>query len=150
MEPDESYPHGLDYSWLAADAAGHVAIFTNAGRGPIPIAVLADRRASDHAEPLVIALPERNDAHMLVTLPRPDDFVAFARRGLFAYDWQDCHRGAGRSRRHELLARPAAPITVGELEGEVASLIDKVRFGSLRFDDSLAIAVEDHVESRWA
>jgi hypothetical protein len=148
MEPDGPFPHGLDYAWLAADAAGHVAVFTNAGQGPIPIAVLADRRASDRVEPLVRALPERDEAHMLIDLPRPDDFAAFARRGLFAYDWQDSHRGAGRSDRYELLARPAVPITVEELRGEVAALIDKVRFESLRFDDGLAIAVEDQVESR--
>lgn len=150
MEPDGPFPHGLDYAWLAADAAGHVAVFTNAGQGPIPIAVLADRRASDRAEPLVKALPERDEAHLLIELPRPDDFAAFARRRLFAYDWQDGHRDAGRSDRYELLARPAVPITVEELRGELVALIDRVRFESLRFDDGLAIAVEDHWESRRA
>jgi hypothetical protein len=150
MEPDEAYPLGRDYAWLATDAAGHVAVFTNAGQGPIPIAVLTDRRASDHAEPLVEALPERGDCRMLVNLPRPDDFVAFARRGLFAYDWQDCHRDTSWSHRYELLARPAVPVTVEELAGEVAALIGTVRFQSLRFAESLAIAVDDHVESRRA
>ncbi len=150
MEPDEPYPLGRDYAWLATDAAGHVAVFTNAGQGPIPNAVLADRWASDHAEPLVKGLPERGDCHMLVTLPRADDFVAFARRGLFAYDWQDSHRDTSWSHRYELLARPAVPVTVEELAGEVAAQIGKVRFESLRFAESLAIAVDDHVESRRA
>ncbi|MDR3619283.1 MAG: hypothetical protein P4L85_08030 [Paludisphaera borealis] len=150
MEPDEVYPLGWDYAWLAADAAGHVAIFTNAGQGPIPIAVLADRRASDHAERLVEALPERSDCQMLVALPRPDDFIAYARRGLFAYDWQDCHRDTGWSHRYELLARPTAPVLVEELPGEVVALIGRVWFQSLRFAESMAIAVDDHVESRRA
>jgi hypothetical protein len=150
MEPDEDYPLGWDYTWLATDAAGHVASFTNAGQGPIPIAVLADRRRFDQAEPQIMALPERGDSYILVTLPRPDDFVAFARRGLFAYDWQDSHRDTGQSHRYELIARPTVPITVEELAGEVASLIGRVRFQALRFADSLAIAVDDHVESRQA
>jgi hypothetical protein len=150
MEPDEPYPLGQDYAWLATDAAGHVAIFTNAGQGPIPIAVLADRQDSDQAESMIEALPERGDSHMLVALPSPDAFVAFARRGLFAYDWQDCHRNTGRPHRYELLARPAVPVTVEELAGEVAALIGRVRFQSLRFADSLAIAVDDQVESRRA
>jgi hypothetical protein len=150
MEPDQQYPLGQDYAWLATDAAGHVAIFTNAGQGPIPIAVLADRRASDQAELPIKALPERGDSHMLVTLPSPDDFVAFARRGLFAYDWQDCHRDTGQSHRYELLARPAVPVMVEELAGEVAALIVRVRFQSLRFSESFAIAVDDQVESRRA
>ena len=150
LGPDEAYPLGWDYAWLAADAAGHVAIFTNAGQGPIPTAVLADRRASDRAELLIKALPERSDCQMLVTLPRPEDFIACVRRGLFAYDWQDCHRDTGQSHRYELLARPTAPVTVEELTGEVVALIGRVRFQSLRFAESLAIAVEDHVESRPA
>jgi hypothetical protein len=38
MGPDEHDPLGQDDAWLATDAVGHVAIFTNAGPGPIPIA----------------------------------------------------------------------------------------------------------------
>lgn len=132
MEPDELDPLGWDYSWLATDAAGYVAIFTNAGQGPIPIAVLADRRASDQAKTLIRALPERNDCHMLITVPCPDGFVAFARRGLFAYDWQDSHRDRTRSHRYELVARPAVPVKVDELAREVAALVGRVRFHSFR------------------
>jgi hypothetical protein len=150
MGPDEGYPLGQDYAWLATDAAGHVAVFTNAGQGPIPTAVLADRLGSDQAELLIRALRERCDSQMLVTLPRPDDFLAFARRGLFAYDWQDFQRDMGWPHRYELLARPAFPVTVEELTGEMATLVGRVRFQTLRFADSLAIAVDDHVESRRA
>src|SRR5262249_34565134 len=117
---------------------------------PIPIAVLADRGASDCAEALVKALPERCGTRMLIALPRPDDFEAFARRGLFAYDWQDCQRSTGQVGRYELLARPDRPITAEELGGAVAALIRRVRFGALRFTDALAVAVGDYVESRGA
>jgi hypothetical protein len=150
MEPDELYPLGWDYAWLATDATGYVAIFTNAGQGPIPFAVLSDRRASDRTEPLVMALPERGHSNMLVTLPGSEHFAAFARRGLFAYDWQDCHRNAGWSHRYELLARPAVPVNIEEVEEDVAALIARVRFQLLQFADSLSIAVEDHVECRRA
>jgi hypothetical protein len=84
METDELYPVGWDYAWLAADAAGQVAMFMTAGLGPIPNAILSDRSLADRAESLIEALPERGNCQMLATLPRPDDFVAFARRGLFA------------------------------------------------------------------
>ncbi|WP_165253251.1 hypothetical protein [Paludisphaera soli] len=146
MQPDRCYPIGLDYAWLATDAEGHVARFTNAGQGPIPKAVLADRRASDQAEALTMALPERGDSLMLVAMPRPDDFVAVACRGLFAYDWQDAHRQAGRIHRYELISRPTVPVTVEELVGELATLIGKVKFRSIRFAESPAIAVDDHGE----
>src|SRR5262249_20308087 len=90
------FPHGWDYAWLAVDACGHVAIFTNAGVGPIPVAVLADRKTADRAEELVRQLPERGGCELLVSFPRPDDFIGFARRGLFAYDWTDVSRIVGR------------------------------------------------------
>lgn len=40
QQPDPRFPTGADFAWLASDAAGHVAVFTNAGEGPIPRAVL--------------------------------------------------------------------------------------------------------------
>jgi hypothetical protein len=36
-----SSPVGI-YAWLAADEAGHVAVFTNGARDPVPVAVLAE------------------------------------------------------------------------------------------------------------
>lgn len=83
---------------------------------------------------------------MLVSLPRPDDYVAFARRGLFAYDWQDIHRTIGRTFRYELLARPDTPALVEELESAAAGLARKVQFQSLQFADSASIVVADHVD----
>ena len=138
------FPVGWDYAWLATDAAGHIAIFTNAGEGPIPAAVLAVREAADCAERLVMALPERGDAELLVSVPRPDDFIAFARRGLFAYDWQDVHRRTGLLHRYELMARPTAPLTVA-LSGAIDQLARLVRFASLRFGESPCIAPPDYV-----
>lgn len=144
----ELWPIGRDYAWLASDQRGRVAIFTNAGQGPIPIVVLADRHFSDRAEALVRGLPERTILGYASPLPHPEEFIAFARRGLFAYDWQDCHRSSGRSHRYEMLASPAVPVGIEQLEDEVAALFGKARFRSLRFADSLSIAVDEHVEIR--
>jgi hypothetical protein len=134
----DHFPHGLDYAWLAVDAVGHVGIFTNAGQGPIPIAVLVDRITADSAEPWVKALPERAQCEMLITLPRPDDFIAFARRGLFPYDW----RGVV----YELIARPSSPVQIQELGSEIGRLAQRVEFNSLQFGKSLFIAVPQDVE----
>jgi hypothetical protein len=146
MPLPDLYPYGWDYAWLAVDADGHVAVFTSAGQGPIPAAVLADRERADQAEDLVFDLPERGDYELLVSLPRPDDFIAFARRGLFAYDWWDVHRIKGHTFRYELLARPKVPVSVERMEGAVAALARRVRFEAVRFAESPSIAVSDHVE----
>jgi hypothetical protein len=91
-------------------------------------------------------LPERGDCQLLMPMPPPDDFIAFARRGLFAYDWQDSHRTADRSGGYELVSRPDIPALVEELSSVVASLARRVCLAAMRFADSRRVAVVEYVE----
>src|SRR5690242_13821037 len=86
------YPGGIDYEWFAVDAAGHIAVFTTGGIGPVPAIVLDSNTAVDALDEFVLRLPVRGTGLMLVSLPRPDSYMAFAQRGVFAYDWADVHR----------------------------------------------------------
>lgn len=43
------YPSGSDYAWYASDADGHVGMFVQFSRGPIPLVVL---ERWDQAEPV--------------------------------------------------------------------------------------------------
>jgi hypothetical protein len=52
-----------------------VAVFTNAGQGPLPLAVVADRPTADDAEELTSQLAERGEAVLVADLPRPDSYV---------------------------------------------------------------------------
>jgi hypothetical protein len=81
---------------------------------------------------------------MLISLPRPDDFIHFAVCGLFAYDWRDVHRTRGFSNRYEMLARPDAPICVSELPERFQSLLRSTVLLGVRFTDSLTIDVRGH------
>jgi hypothetical protein len=147
----DSYPHGSDYGWLATDKDGHVAIFITAGVGPIPSAVLLDREQADLAEDLVWEMPERGEAYLHVDLPRPDDFVGFARRGLFAYDWSDIHRTINNKIwRYERYSSPETPIRVGDLPPEIASLARKAYFESLSFVDSPTVQVTEEQSTNEA
>jgi hypothetical protein len=141
----DDFPCGWDYGWIACDAADHVAIFTNAGQGPIPLSTLALRPDSDQAECLAEQLPARGECE---TNPRARTgcFYEFARRGLYSYDWQDVHRvNAARMAHYELMARPTAPVLVSELPNAVALLAQLPRFESLRFADAASIRVSDHM-----
>jgi hypothetical protein len=120
-------------------------VLTNAGQGPIPAWVLTHREQADQAEELIGELPERGECHLLVSMPRPDDFVAFARRGFFAYDWGDIQRTRARTFRYELVAQPKSPVSVEELPPGIASLARGVRFGTLQFADSPSVAVSEHL-----
>lgn len=101
------FPLGLDYAWLACDAAGQVAMFANAATGPIPAAVLDGRPPTDHAEALVRRLSAVGGHTLLIRFPRPDDYILWAKRGLYAYDWRE-------SGQYELIALPTRPRVVSE------------------------------------
>ena len=136
------YPEGIDYEWFAVDAAGHIATFTTAGIGPIPATVLTARAAEDALDEFLRRLPTRGTGTMLVSLPRPDDYIAFAERGLFAYDWADVHRTAKNcSGVYELYSRPSSPITLSELPAQFQSLLRERAFSDMRFSNSTSIDV---------
>jgi hypothetical protein len=139
MAPDVSgvtFPTGWDFAWLACDAAGHVAVFTNAGVGPIPSASLALGELAESAEEHVDQLPVVGACVLLVKMPRPDDYLAFAKRGLFAYDWSDVHRRSGFSHQYELIARPEVSAELGRVSEAVRRLASAVRFLGTNFADS--------------
>jgi hypothetical protein len=72
-------------------------------------------------------MPVTANAKMLVSMPRPDDFVQLAERGLFAVDWSDVHRPkADRIHSYELVAIPSRPIQVGQLTSEVRPLLEGI------------------------
>ena len=103
----------IDLPWVAVDAAGRLAVFTTAGEGPVPASAL---QASAAVEAVVAELSVVGGSKLLVDYPRPDDFVSFAERGLYAYDWCDAHRTAAASKGcYELVAVPLRPVLIGEL-----------------------------------
>lgn len=134
-------PVGIDYAWLACDADGQVARFTNAGEGPIPLVVLAVRELADRAEVLTRGLPFVGKPEMRVSLPDPTDFRRTARRGLYGYDWRDTARTAGHSGCYEIVSRPTRPVRVEELPSDLRRLAELVRFSDLRFAGSDSIRV---------
>jgi hypothetical protein len=126
-------PPGIDYAWFACDADGNVARFTNAGIGPIPVAVLNHRKDAERAEGLARSLPRIGQCELLVTLPDSTDFTDIASRGVFAFDWQDAHRTSGRTGCYELVSRPLLPVSIEELPPELRVLAELVRFTDVRF-----------------
>jgi hypothetical protein len=146
MSLDGQWPMECDSAWLATDAVGCIAIFSNAGKGPIPKVVLADRRFADKAEQNIRALPELCKAKTILSVPHPDAFTAFSRRGLYAYDWTDCTRTTGFRYAYEQMTQPESPLTINELRYAFMSVINIVKFNSIRFSDRRSIVVSDHVE----
>jgi hypothetical protein len=108
MHSEDKFSGG-DWEWLAVDAEGHVGVFTVAGGVPMPEA-FRDLDLLERVSGFISSLPVRSEAELIVELPRPDDYVAFAERGLYAYDWTDFHRvRPNHIRQYEMQARPRTP-----------------------------------------
>lgn len=131
-----SYPDDIDCIWLAVDRGGHVAAFATGGSGPIPVGVLEGGEcAIEDIEVKIAELPRIGDAQLLVSLKRPDDFIAIAERGIFTYDWSDVHRmqrdeiGA-----YELIAVPTSPIKFSQLPHELVRLVAHSKLEDVTFE----------------
>lgn len=131
---------GIDAAWLAVDAIGQVALFITGGEGHVPETAIA---STEIAEEATLSLPETSDCNLLVTLVRPDNFIAFARRGLFAYDWSDVHRPISQSLGgYELQARPFRPLQLTELPAFMQDLAASTKLSDVTFGASIVVPTE--------
>jgi hypothetical protein len=123
---------GLDVAWIATDSLGQVALFTTGGQGQIPTTALA---SAESAEQDVLSIQETCDSQLLVSVPRPDSFIDFARRGFFAYDWTDVHCNSSQElAAYELQAKPTCPLHINGLPAALqafaaSTVLQHVTFG---------------------
>lgn len=131
---------GIDAAWLAIHALNQVAIFTTGGEGPVPETAIASVAS---AEASVWSFAETSGYKLRTTVLRPDDFIAFAKRGLFAYDWSDVHRVASACKgAYELQALPLSPLLLSELPASVRALASATRVPHVSFgSDVVAIGI---------
>lgn len=144
-----SYPQGVDCAWPAVDKFGNVAVFITAGEGPIPRdAIVGSALPLEAMERMLMELPVTSEWRLSISVPRPDDFIALASRGLFVYDWQDLHRSlSDRTRAYDLIAEPTSPISVGLLPDGLRNLAEKYLVGSgTVFGSSKQLNVAEYVD----
>jgi hypothetical protein len=114
---------GLEYDWFCFDLVGHVAVFTNAGFGPVPTSVVQHDRALQDWFDSGVVLPRRGAC---IAMPTDSgtysDWIALAEQGFFTFDW---HNGTlGRYRR---LTAPGCPLHVDALPTDLAELVRLVK-----------------------
>lgn len=132
----------FDVGWIATDAVGQVALFTTAGLGPIPDSALP---SVENSEELVLSLPEVSDVALVTSMPGADAFVAFAKRGVFAYDWSDVHRATPQALKgYELQYRPLSPLILFDLPAPLRALAEVTQLPGVTFGVSI-IVMDDQV-----
>lgn len=140
---ERPYPNGIDCVWLASDNEGRLAAFITAGEGPIPAEALKfDRLPVEDIEGLIGDMPRVSEACLLVVVKRPDDFITFAERGLFVYDWTDVHRTTRQAvHAYEAVATPTKPISLGMLPADLAGEARALQFIDVSFADAKRLDV---------
>lgn len=90
---DESHPRsGVEFDWLGVDLQGHVAVFTTAGFGPVPMQVDQHLDDVDAALDRVGQLPVIGSAGDIGRRSADGDYsdwAAYSAKGFYAYDWED-------------------------------------------------------------
>lgn len=127
----------FDVGWIASDAIGQVALFTTAGSGPIPASALP---SVENSEEWVLSLPELSDVDLVTSMSGANAFVAFAKRGFFAYDWSDVHRTERQALNgYELQNRPLNPLTLFDLPAPLRALAEVTRLSGVTFGVSIVM-----------
>ena len=107
--------YSQEFDWLAIDNKGHLGIFTATMNAPIPDKV---KSSFENYEELRrrIELTTKTTSAIVETREKGDfdDWIAYADKGFFAFDFQDIHR-TEKKNQYDLIARPARPLTVDEL-----------------------------------
>lgn len=129
---------GVEFDWVACDAAGQLGYFSTAGFGPIPSTVLSVANTSEDVENLVRTLPVCTTA-IVVSKVQHDitDWIRVAERGLFAFDWRL------ESAAYELIARPVTPAVAEDTATAIRSLSRQVLL-SMNFATMKSIKVSEN------
>jgi hypothetical protein len=124
---DEPHPWAyIDAVWLGVDLQGHVAVFTTAGFGPVPMEIdqhLADVEA---AVVQVEQLPVIGSANY-TGQPASGCYIPvdYSVRGFYVYDWEAYRTYDGP---YTQMASPAVPVSVSQLPAEVRAVAQLVKF----------------------
>jgi hypothetical protein len=106
----------FEFDWYGIDRTGHVAAFSSYGRGVIPSVVKTFRESYNALYELIAALPDSAQAELVYKgNGQYDDWLAYSRRGLYGYDYQDAHRAIPLGQ-YDLLTVPATSIHVTDLK----------------------------------
>lgn len=124
---------GIDFGWVACDETGYVGVFFTGGEGPVPDASFLEGAMHETLFDELASLPRTTASELLVRFPRPEDYVASAERGLFAFDWSDAHRTGNALNGYEMIARPAMPLTLSQLPQSLRAIVASSKLIGARF-----------------
>lgn len=140
LVPDfHEYPWGDDTTWLACDEIGHVAAFTLAIDGPIPIDAL-------RATLPTLAKLSAIIADMPVTEPVDNRIHGYpeAERGFYVFDWGEQPMRQKPQRHYVRLNTPRVPVTMHALPELLRHAAASAQFTRVRFAEVNSLDPRTH------
>jgi hypothetical protein len=107
---------GIEFDWLGVDRHGHVAVFTTAGYGPVPVDVNQHFADVDAALDRVGQLPVTGSVGTVVRRSADGDYSewhAYSAKGFYAYDWRVWNGP------YQRLSSPTVPVSISQLPVEL-------------------------------
>jgi hypothetical protein len=126
----------MEADWLACDVDDSIAMFSTAGSGFAPQAFLDDIDAHHSALTTILDRPASTGAAFFPAI-KPglkNDWRLAAERGLYAFD-NDPSGGD-----YSLVAAPKRAASLAELPVEIALLIARIRFRTVRFAEHTTLS----------
>lgn len=107
---DGAYVQELD--WYAIDHSGNLGIFSAAMHAPIPGKVKKSYDNYIELKLLINSLP-KSTSYILRTTEQGNfsDWITYAEKGLFAFDFQDVHRSTTKNQ-YDLIVQPMVPLNL--------------------------------------
>ena len=127
---------GVEADWLACDADDSVAMFSTAGSGFAPQTYLDDIDVHHSAITAILSRPGSTTAAFFPEI-KPglkNHWRLAAERGLYAFD-NDPNGGD-----YSLVAAPTRTASLAKLPAEIARLIARIRFRTLRFAEHTTLS----------
>lgn len=138
----KKYTDGIDLVWVCVDKDGYIGAFVTAGIGEIPEIILENNNLLfEKIEDEILSLNKSSNVILTAQLPKSEDFMEIAKRGIFVYDWDNYHQEySSQPQAYELIATPTTPITVSNIsDPNLKFFLESTQQHSLSFKSSLRI-----------
>ena len=108
--------YSTELDWFGIDKKGNIAVFTALMNAPIPESVKSSFENYSNLFDYINSM-KATTGSQLITLEKGDFqvWLRYARKGLYAYDFQDVHRAIPK-KQYDLIAKPDQPLNISDLD----------------------------------
>jgi hypothetical protein len=129
--------YNIEFDWVGVDKIGQIAIFSSFNAAYIPEKVLLSFEKYLHLSSAVNNLLDITES-IIVTkqIGNFNDWSAYSKKGLYAYDYQDSQRTI-KLEQYDLISKPKESLNIQSL-GKIDSFIDILPLFNVTFQSDIS------------